>query len=749
MKKIILLFAVIILMYSFSSAQTTIPAGNVSGTWTLVGSPYLIQGTIKIPNGQTLTIEPGVTVDFQGAYRLNVQGRLLAIGSLADTINFTAANTSIGWLGIRFDTTSATNDTSKFLFCKIQYGKASGSSPYDKGGAFYIYNFSKVIISNNAIINNSASFGGGIYCSNSSLIISNNTILKNKASTGSGIQCYQSSPTITFNTIMNDTTSGTGGGIECDQSSNPTISNNTISKNTATSSGGGIYCTTNSNPIISNNTISYNKASSSSGGGGGIYCYQTNPTISNNTISYNTASSSYGGGIYSSSDSQTISNNTITNNSATYGGGIYCSTNNNIISNNIISNNWGGYGGGIYCSSNSKPTISNNTLSYNSSGRGGGIYCDNSSIPLIIKNKITNNTANNYGGGIYCYSSSSPTVSNNTITNNSASSNGGGIYCTGSSPHVFNNTISNNAATKGGALWCGSFSNSICKNTIFWGNTASSSGSQVYLNDEGSDPKFYFCDVQGDSSAFGMNGILLYSGIYLNNIDTVPFFVLPTGGSGSTYNGLSAVWSLQSGSSCIDTGTIDTTGLNLPATDLAGNPRIIGGRIDIGAYECHCTLPIILTINSTDASCSTCPDGSATAIVSGGTPPFTYLWNDPSSQVTGTATGLLPGIYTIIVTDSNLCSKADSIEVSYTVSINEILNIYSINIYPNPANDNIIIEAPQKSQIEILNIQGQLIKSIATNNNKTIVDISALAKGIYMVKVQSENGVVNKKLVVQ
>ncbi|MBS3742479.1 MAG: T9SS type A sorting domain-containing protein [Candidatus Cloacimonetes bacterium] len=42
---------------------------------------------------------------------------------------------------------------------------------------------------------------------------------------------------------------------------------------------------------------------------------------------------------------------------------------------------------------------------------------------------------------------------------------------------------------------------------------------------------------------------------------------------------------MSEGSPCIDAGTPDTTGLNLPATDLAGNPRIYNGRVDIGAYE--------------------------------------------------------------------------------------------------------------------------------------------------------------------
>ena len=51
-------------------AQTSIPGGLVSGTWTLAGSPYLVQGSIQINNGTTLTIQPGVSVIFQGSYRI-------------------------------------------------------------------------------------------------------------------------------------------------------------------------------------------------------------------------------------------------------------------------------------------------------------------------------------------------------------------------------------------------------------------------------------------------------------------------------------------------------------------------------------------------------------------------------------------------------------------------------------------------------------------------------------------------------
>jgi len=59
------------------------------------------------------------------------------------------------------------------------------------------------------------------------------------------------------------------------------------------------------------------------------------------------------------------------------------------------------------------------------------------------------------------------------------------------------------------------------------------------------------------------------------NIDEDPQFI---GGDPFSYQ-------LTENSPCIDAGNPNTTGLNLPPYDLAGNPRISGGIIDMGVYE--------------------------------------------------------------------------------------------------------------------------------------------------------------------
>jgi hypothetical protein len=97
----------------------------------------------------------------------------------------------------------------------------------------------------------------------------------------------------------------------------------------------------------------------------------------------------------------------------------------------------------------------------------------------------------------------------------------------------------------------------------------------------------------------------------------------------------------------------------------------------------------------------------------------------------------------------------DKFNENYT-NINEIQydNNSDITVYPDPAQDKITItsygELQKQTLVSIFNIQGQQMMQAPFNNQSAIeLDVSALAKGIYIVKVQCENAVINKKLIIQ
>lgn len=81
------------------------------------------------------------------------------------------------------------------------------------------------------------------------------------------------------------------------------------------------------------------------------------------------------------------------------------------------------------------------------------------------------------------------------------------------------------------------------------------------------------------------------------------------------------------------------------------------------------------------------------------------------------------------------------------IGINEINPTNQISVFPNPASNNITIENKQQAIIEISNVEGQIIKTIAANNNKMNIDISTLSKGMYYIKVKGQNDVVVEKFV--
>ena len=113
-----------------------------------------------------------------------------------------------------------------------------------------------------------------------------------------------------------------------------------------------------------------------------------------------------------------------------------------------------GQGGGVYLNG-SDSTLSDNTITTNTASHdGGGVYLNDSDATLT-GNTFRKNTANDDGGGLYLYSSNA-TLSNNAIVSNTATgiTGGGGLYVTCSDATLTANTIiSNTASDNGGGLY--------------------------------------------------------------------------------------------------------------------------------------------------------------------------------------------------------------------------------------------------------------------------------------------------------
>lgn len=75
----------------------------------------------------------------------------------------------------------------------------------------------------------------------------------------------------------------------------------------------------------------------------------------------------------------------------------------------------------------------------------------------------------------------------------------------------------------------------------------------------------------------------------------------------------------------------------------------------------------MVEIDSINPTCFGIDDGKATAIVTGGTPPYTYLWN--TGAMTPMINNLSAGLYTVTVTDANGCMDVDSVHLENEINI--------------------------------------------------------------------------------
>lgn len=339
----------------------------------------------------------------------------------------------------------------------------------------------------------------------------------------------------------------------------------------------------------------------------------TTPII-RNCFFINNSATLVGGAIYNHEGaSPTIENCTFVNNSADKGGAIFNYLGTPMILNSTFSGNSAITGGGAVGIDTSDVTIENSVFSNNSSvNAGGAIYLRESSASVIKTSYFTGNASQN-GGAVSSTKNTNLTIESCNFQNNAATGAalpnglGGAVQNQGATAIVINSVFKGNGAVAGGAIAnlmanasiincsisaniagggiVNGQSNPLISNTIIYGNTSY----DLYNIPAGtygmaaSIPLIDHSDIGGcggssmtcgdGSEACWVAGCGTDNG---NNIDDGPLFK----DSGDHPLMLMVL------SPCVDSGDSTKVPVSI-IKDIAGNDRINGTSVDMGAYEFH------------------------------------------------------------------------------------------------------------------------------------------------------------------
>jgi surface antigen len=321
------LFVLFLFSFHISLAQTYVQ-GNVSGTWTKAGSPYVVTGQVTVPAAQTLVVEPGTVVRFGLGLNMTVNGVLSAKGTGTNSILFTTVEPIPArgqWGGLIFSDTSPL-DSSVLEYCTVEYGGSGNTYAISMSSSSVKLRISNSLIRLNYSGVNLRGFNGSLTSS----------VIEYQQSMG-----VAGSGRVRGCTISYNSTGYSGGGasiVLCTvianvlglsvYGSNTAIDSCLVSGNSSggLSSPGGLL----TGLSIRANVISQN-------GGDGI---KIRNSSFDGVLSGNVVYANGGSGIScgSSTKPYTIENNTIVGNAA---GLLGVNTVNAVVRNNIISNNRG------------------------------------------------------------------------------------------------------------------------------------------------------------------------------------------------------------------------------------------------------------------------------------------------------------------------------------------------------------------------------------------------------------------------
>ncbi len=332
----------------------------------------------------------------------------------------------------------------------ISNSTLSGNTATQAGGGIDNSGTGTMTVDDVTMIGNSTGGSGGAIENTAILTVQNgSTLSANSATIGGGAIDNVGTLTVTASTLgafssFAGNSAGSGGAIE--NAASLTVGPNcTLSGNQATSGdGGAIDNSATGSALVESTTLSNN----TSQGNGGAIDTEGSLTVDACIVTGNIATTGNGGGVNNNSFAAAtvgLRDSTLSGNSATTGNGGGVSNSNFsaiTITNCSITGNSAASGGGLEILSSGKVIVGSSTFSTNSASSGGAIQ-DSGTLSMTNSTLYGNTTGSGGGGGLAVSGSgASAALTNVTVTANSTNQGvGGGINVAAGDVLTLNNTL--------------------------------------------------------------------------------------------------------------------------------------------------------------------------------------------------------------------------------------------------------------------------------------------------------------------
>ncbi|MBI5217449.1 MAG: PKD domain-containing protein [Bacteroidia bacterium] len=155
---------------------------------------------------------------------------------------------------------------------------------------------------------------------------------------------------------------------------------------------------------------------------------------------------------------------------------------------------------------------------------------------------------------------------------------------------------------------------------------------------------------------------------------------------------------------------------------------------------------IVIDVTITPETTTGASDGSATANVTGGTPPYTYSWSN--GLHTSSINNVSAGTYSLAIIDAHGCFATIPVVVDLLDGVNIASTNFIMKLHPNPTRGLIHIKSSQEiEKIEVVNLIGKsLLLSDRTKKNM-MLDISSFDNGVYLIKLYAGTETIIQKII--